>query len=745
MNHLPRRNFLRKSAGAIGAASALTMLPPSIRKALAVEAAVDTGTLQDVKHVVILMQENRSFDHYFGTLKGVRGFGDRFPIPLASGKSVWYESDGTREITPFHLDMTQMNAIKSDTTSHTFPDMQAAWSQGQYGYWPKFKIDLVTGKNTGHSMGYFKRQEIPFQFALAEAFTLCDQYHCSVLSGTDPNRVAFWSGSAFDPTVRAQGLNNTDATSEPNNVRCWVVKNWKPGNWPVPGYTYLSNALTWPTIPDVLQKAGVSWRIYQDPNNNWTGAMNGCLAFESFRTAPPGSPIYANGMSAWSLTDLANDVKNNTLPAVSWVLPSQAQSEHASGSSPASGADFTQQVLEALVANPEVWSKTVLFVTFDENDGFFDHVPPPAVPSYNLDGSLAGKSTLDVNGMYFDTQNNVYVDEFLSAYIGKPTTSKYLDDRDTITGKLRPFGMGPRVPMYVISPWSKGGWVNSQVSDHASVGMFLEKRFGITVPAISPWHRAVSGDLTSAFDFVSPNDPAVPTLPATRQYQTIETQQLALPAAVAPAVLPTFAQEVGTRPSRALPYELHTSARVEPRGLLQLVFANTGMQGAVFHVYDKLHLERIPRRYTVEAGKTLNDFWDTAATDSGKYDLWVYSTNGYVRSFSGDALAHGTAAFKPEVQVCYEPVGGQIYVKLHNTGSAGGRVTVTPNAYRTDGPWPLEVAAGATGTLHWKLDDSGQWYDFTVTGEKFERRFAGRVETGRHSVSDPAMALGLAS
>src|SRR5688500_18061375 len=95
-----RRQFLR-SAGAV---AALATLPASIRKALAVPAFTKTGSIEDVKHVVILMQENRSFDHYFGTLKGVRGFGDRHPIPLESGKSVWYQSDGDREISPFHLD-----------------------------------------------------------------------------------------------------------------------------------------------------------------------------------------------------------------------------------------------------------------------------------------------------------------------------------------------------------------------------------------------------------------------------------------------------------------------------------------------------------------------------------------------------------------------------------------------------------------------------------------------------------------
>ncbi|CAN7290905.1 phospholipase C, phosphocholine-specific [Variovorax sp. LjRoot130] len=718
MNNPQRRDFLRKTAGTLGAASALTMLPPSIRRALAVEAAVETRTIQDVKHIVILMQENRSFSHYFGTMRGVRGFGDRFPIPLESGKPVWFQSNGTKEIPPYHLDKEKTNALLVPSTPHSFSDSQAAWNQGKFGQWPKYKNQ--------YSMGYYKREDIPFQFALAEAFTICDAYHCSITTGTDPNRIVFWSGSNFNPELGRRGINSTDTDAEPNNLRCWIK-----GTMPTPGYTYAGSSFQWPTLPDLLEKAGISWRIYQDPNDNWTGAMHGGLAFESFRnaTATSGSPLYEKGMKKWTLADLRNDVINGTLPAVLWVLPAAWQSEHpGAGSSPAKAGDFTSQVLDAITASTESWSKTVFFLTFDENDGLFDHLPPPAVPSYNADGTLAGKSTVPLDGEYFSDP-----------------ARRYLKPEDTISGNVRPWGLSARVPMYVVSPWSKGGWVDSQVFDHTSVGMFLEKRFGITVDSISPWHRAVCGDLSSAFDFKTPNDPKWPQLPDMSNYAAIEAGQKLLPAPVAPAMPQPLFQETGTRFSRALPYELHTSARVEPRGMLSLVFANSGKQGAVFHVYDKLHLDRIPRRYTVEAGKTLTDTWNTGLSDSGKYELWVYGPNGYVRSFKGDALFHDTAAFKPEVQIGYQAHSGHLYLRVHNSGKEAGRVTVTPNAYLSEGPWTMKVRVGTTETQHWNLQKSGDWYDFTVTSDNFERRFAGRVETGKPGVSDPAMALHLKS
>jgi len=716
MSTLGRRDFLRTSAGVLGMAAAFGALPPVIQRALAVSPNTQTGTIEDIKHVVILMQENRSFDHYFGTLRGVRGFGDRFPIPLENGQPVWFQSDGANTITPFHLDSTTTSALLVADTPHTYPDAQAAWNQGKFGSWPLHK--------TARSMGHYQRADIPFQFALAEAFTICDAYHASLTTCTDPNRIVAFSGSNSDPSLRAQGINCTDANAEVVNVRCVVS-----GAMPAPGYAFRGSAFTWPTLPELLQNAGVSWKIYQDPNDNWVGLMHGGLAFESFRnaTANSGSPLYENGMRAWSLDDLTADVKNGALPAVSWILPSQINSEHpASGASPDRGADFTAQILEALTANPDSWSQTALLITFDENDGFFDHVPPPAVPSYNADGTLAGNSTIPLAGEYFSDPAGGYVAA-----------------GDTITGTVRPWGLGARVPMYVISPWSRGGWVDSQVYDHTSIGMFLEKRFGISVDSISPWRRAVCGDLTAAFDFTSPNLSAPPALPDTSNYAAVEAAQRAMPAPTPPATPAPLFQETGTRPSRALPYELHTSARATADGLLTLIFSNSGAKAAVFHVYDTLHLDRIPRRYTIEAGKQLSDSWNTGQSDQGDYDLWVYGPNGFLRHFQGSAIQEASAAFRPEIQVCYDPSEAQIWVKVHNTGTTAGSVTITANAYLSAGPSSVAVGAETTGMMNWDLSTTGNWYDFTVTSPLSQRRFAGRMETGADSVSDPAMALDL--
>jgi phospholipase C len=688
-------------------AAALSANLLSIRRAVAVPANQVTGTIGDVGHVVLLMLENRSFDHYFGTMRGVRGFGDRHPIPLASGKSVWVQSDGEREIGPFRLNTKTTSALRTPGTPHTFDNAQGAWGQGRLERWPRFKTPM--------SMGHYFREDIPFQFALAEAFTICDAHHCSVTTGTDPNRIVFWSGSNYDPEHRRRGENCTAIDAEVNNLRCLVS-----GAMPSPGYTYHGAAFPWRSIPEILEEAGVTWRIYQDPNDNWTGLMHGGLAFEGFRTATQGSSVYEKGMTHRSLEQLRGDVRSGSLPQVSWILPPMVWSEHPSPSSSLQGAEFTSRVLDALTANPHVWGKTVLFVTFDENDGLFDHVPPPAPPSYNLDGTLAGKSTLDLSGEYFSDPER-----------------KYLHPDDQVSGAVRPWGLGPRVPMYVISPWSRGGWVNSQVFDHTSVGQFLEERFGIVVPAISPWHRAVCGDLTSAFDFETPNEQQFPDIDLVSGSSAKLVASASLPKPAAPNALEPLFQEPGMRRSRPLPYELHVDARAAsgPHQLI-LDFHNTGQAGAVLHVYDKLHLDRIPRRFCVEAGKSLHDCWPLSE-DQGRYDLWAYGPGGFLREFRGTLQKE--AATHPNVQLKYDTVNVSVSLVVMMEGLSSASLIVRTNAYRADGPWRISAAPGKRTIREWSVIASHGWYDFSVVGEAFERRFAGRMETGGPSFSDPAV------
>jgi phospholipase C len=291
----------------------------------------------------------------------------------------------------------------------------------------------------------------------------------------------------------------------------------------------------------------------------------------------------------------------------------------------------------------------------------------------------------------------------------------------------------------VISPWSRGGWVDSQVFDHTSVAMFLEKRFGVTCTSISPWHRAVCGDLTSAFDFETPNDAAFPALPNMSNYAAIDAAQKKLPYPAAPASPQPLFQEAGTRPSRALPYALSvvfetTSSPAE----VSLEFVNSGTQGAVFHVYDLLNPNKIPRRYTVQAKKSLTDIWKLSSS-SGAYHLRVYGPNGFARYYYGF-----TNRAEPSLQLTYDPAVPQLVLAIQNAGAAASAGIVSNSAALKIGVGTVAIPAHGAAEVVMNVAATGCWYDFTVSvGPLFAQRFAGRMETGEDGISDPAMAANL--
>ncbi|POM17000.1 Non-hemolytic phospholipase C [Burkholderia cepacia] len=771
-----RRTFLQQTATSGLAAAALAAFPPSIRRALAIPAFHETGTIQDVKHVVLLMMENRAFDSYFGTFKGVRGYGDRFAVPSPNGRNVFYQTytkpTPAAIVTPYHLDASQGNAQRAGGTPHTWADAQAAWDHGRMNRWPDAKTPL--------SMGYYDAAEVPFQRALADAFTLCDHYHCGMHTGTIANRLFYWSG-----TNGPNGISPADGS----RVKIAALNNqFNGGNDIGPSSRAGPGPPTRPAAAGRRELEGLpepdrQLRLQRDDelpplargdradaararpayvaSTDITQPVTAAGAFYDPAIDDPLSPLakgFGNTMPYGFLESFRDDIRNGKLPEVSWIIPPSVYSEHPGPSSPAQGGWYVQAVLDALTANPEVWSKTVLLVNYDENDGFFDHMPSPAVPSRNADGTLAGGHTLR------DADVAVEYHDFTPATSSQPA----------IDG--RPYGPGPRVPMWVVSPWSRGGWVNSQVFDHTSTLLFLEKRFGVAEPQIGAYRRAVCGDLTSAFNFRSPNNEPLPTLAGhttKSQVDALSAAQQAAPKIVPPAAPLLPAQATGVRPSRALPYELHASARADAgNGTLTLKFANTGRAAAVFHVYDKLHLDRLPRRYVVEPGKTLHGDWAARADDGGKYDLWVLGPNGYHRRFTGDlSRLAGARAPHPEVRVGYAGASGNLHLRLRNHG--GGTVRFTVKSNQVYGPlpgrgahdghghdhgiedgngqgrgtgttWTVTVRAGDQAELDWKLDSTGHWYDFIVTADSdpgFSRRVAGRVETGRHSVSDPAMGL----
>ncbi|MBU6269371.1 MAG: phospholipase C, phosphocholine-specific [Sphingomonadales bacterium] len=672
-----RRSFVRAMLASAGAASGLA---PAIARALEIPADRRTGTLRDVAHVVILTQENRSFDHYFGTMRGVRGYGDRFAIPApplagAPNRTVLVQPNehpgaDPALIAPFRLDTSvDFRLYRPLGTPHGFVDSQAAWDNGRMGAWPHAKHN--------HAMAHFTRADLPFQYALAEAFTLCDAYHCALHLSTNPNRLFIWTGT-HDPLATGNGP---------------AIDN---------GYDTLAadphghGGYRWTTYPERLMAAGIGFQIYQDMADNFSD--NPLVGFRQYRAAA--AELARRTIATRSLADLRGDVIAGRLPEVSWIVAPAAQSEHPGASTPLQGADYTAQVLDALTANPAVWARTVLLLNFDENDGLFDHVPPPAPPA-RVAGRTVGATTVPADDEYH--RHSHAADDAV-----------YLD---------RPYGLGMRVPLYVISPWSRGGHVASEVFDHTSILRFLEARFGVPEPNISAWRRAVCGDLTSCFDFGAPETRTFvaalpPTADLSRRAATLKEVPPPLPARLAAPV-----QETGLRRRRATPYRL--DARLHAAGgTTRLVFANdSGQRAAVFHVYDVHRLDDEPARYTVGAGRELAH--DLAGGDA-PIDLFVLGPNGFHRRLTGRAgvFSAGIAADRPALVIA-------------NLTAAALSIAMTDHAYGA-APMTIRLAAGETRRVRLDLAASHGWYDRLLVAEGQQWRMAGHIENGAGSFSDPA-------
>ncbi|WNI15513.1 alkaline phosphatase family protein [Actinacidiphila sp. ITFR-21] len=350
MAGLTRRRLLGSAAGAVGGTAALSLLPASVQRAVAA-GPPRRSSIQDIEHVVLLMQENRSFDHYFGTLSGVRGFGDPDALRLSTGRSVFYQPDPVNPdgyLLPFHLDTKTTSAQAIPSTSHAWSVQHQAWNNGKMDKWlPAHRS--ADGANGPYVMGYYNREDIPFQFALAETFTLCDSYFCSVMGPTWPNRL-YWMTGTIDPGGTAGGP---------------VISNSAPKPY------------TWTTYAERLQAAGVSWKVYQQDDDYGCNMLEN---FQHFIDAKPGSALYERGVRPGPAGAFEDDARNDRLPTVSWIIPTSTQSEHPDYL-PAAGADFVARKIEAIAANPAVWAKTAFILNYDENDGLFDHVAPPTAPA----------------------------------------------------------------------------------------------------------------------------------------------------------------------------------------------------------------------------------------------------------------------------------------------------------------------------------------------------------------------------
>lgn len=826
-----RREFIKKAALLAGSAGLHTALPASIQKALAIEPAPGSSYL-DAEHIVFLMQENRSFDHCYGTLQGVRGFNDPRAITLPDNNLVWLQTDARGETyAPFPLDIRNTRATWIGSLPHSWTNQVDARNGGRYNRW----LDV---KRSGHdaykemplTMGYYTRQDLPFYYAMADAFTICDQHFCSSLTGTTPNRLYFWSG-----TIRAEQHEGSKANVWNEDADYDTMVNWK-------------------TYPERLEEAGISWKVYQndtsvpggftDEQDAWMAnfgdnpleyfsqyhvklsaryirylqqqqaalpkqieelenrrstatakeqedldkklaekkkalqhireeaAMYTTEKYEALSQQEKSlhekafcnnrkDPLfyqlttlrYRDGGEERTVTVPAGDVLHQfredvgtgRLPTVSWLVAPENFSDHPS--SAWYGAWYISEVLDILTKNPDVWKKTIFILTYDENDGYFDHVPPFVAPDPRRPETGKTSAGIDARTEYVSMEQE--------------RRKPHVNEQHM---RESPIGLGYRVPLLIASPWSRGGWVNSQVFDHTSslqfLEKFLEKKTGkrIMEPNISSWRRAVCGDLGSVFRPYDNSTIHTPAFIARDAFlESIHQAKFrALPAAYKelthndisqinhhPLSSPFMArQEAGTRPSCALPYELYADALIDPaRGTIQLTMKAGNRQfgeqsaGSPFTVYALGAYKGEKGRswsYAAAAGEHVRDKWTIDDFEGGRYHVRVYGPNGFFREFRGQRS-------DPAMQVLCTYEGGTLKVKIDPTRNH--QVIITDNVYKKGGPTKmLDVTGKESASI--KTDQHGGWYDFSIRlsgNDSFEMRYAGRVETGKASTSDPAM------
>jgi phospholipase C len=823
-----RREFFRQAAVLSGDAAIVSTLLASIERAHAIDPPVASSFL-DAEHIVILMQENRSFDHAFGTLRGVRGFNDPRAVTLPDQRPVWLQTNTAGETyAPFRLDLKGTRATWLGSLPHSWRDQTDARNHGNHDRWLDAKISgRVDCAGVPLTMGYYDRRDLPFYYALADGFTICDQHFCSSLTGTTPNRLHLWTG-----TIRER----PDSASLPK-VRNSDVDYGSTANWR--------------TFPERLEEAGVSWRVYQNelsvksglegegdawltnftdnplewfdqyhvglrkthreylermtvalPSEietlrregapekelsakvellryvkseraRWTGKSLSRLSerarslHDNAFTTNEGNPGYRllstlryrdQGVEREMAVPKSDplhrfrmDVENGRLPAVSWLVASERFSDHPG--SPWYGAWYVAEALNILTKNPAVWSKTIFILTYDENDGYFDHVPPFVAPEPGNPESGKTSPGIDAGVEYLQ--------------LGRDLTGHPAKE-----ARGGPVGLGYRVPLLVVSPWSRGGYVCSQVFDHTSVLQLLERvlshrsRKEIRETNISAWRRTVCGDLAAAFRPFRGGPAAVGFLSENAFFEQVHRARFkGMPSGyrkllaedVAQFLADRFTvawmpqQEPGLRPSAALPYDLEATGAISSDGkrFEIAIEARKGIfgknaAGAPFHVYtpgkfrDQLNLRT--RAYAVAPGYRVTDSWELDGFGEGIYHVRVCGPNGFLREFAGRAddprmtIEFGYAGQK-------NALTGDVELRVTSRAERALTLQVKDHGYKS-GDHTIGIEPGGHRDVSMALRQSHNWYDFSVTiggAERFLRRFAGRVETGKSGFSDPVM------
>ena len=305
--------------------------PGNVAGCIAVPTGVTPQQLAQVQHIVVLMQENRSFDHYFGQLRD-EGQPDAEGPPAGASNPNPLDPNGP-PITRFHK-----------TQNCEVADLDHSWN-GTHHEWNDGLMDGFTAANAipkdpsgSRTMGYYDSGDLPFYYALANTFAIGDHYFSSALTQTFPNRFYLLAGTSF------------------GHIR---------NDFPLPPSADLLNDFAQKTIFQSLDEAGVSWKVY-------FAEVPFAFLFGYVRQHP---------LNVAPIAQYFVDALLGTLPQVAFVDPIflatvNVENDEHPPTNVQNGQLFTSLVITALFKSPN-WSSSALFLTYDEHGGFYDHMPPP--------------------------------------------------------------------------------------------------------------------------------------------------------------------------------------------------------------------------------------------------------------------------------------------------------------------------------------------------------------------------------
>ncbi len=426
---------------------------------------LDAAGSSEIQHIIYIVQENHSFDNYFGTYPSANGFPPGISVPLNP------TDPNTGWATPFHLDLSEPVNIIGDelppgvsdpdqlvTGNSVQPfnlggesishDLGHAWSVAHQA-WDNGKMDgFVSAEGSTLTMGYYDRSELPYYWDYADHFVLDDNFFSSLMGPSFPNHLYIASGT----------------NGPANNSYSWILNKGIINN---PGSTFNWSGLSldWSTLAEELTNRSMSWAWYNGDTNPLTPTIWNVLPlFTYFQNHPDTLAQHVN-----STARFVSDVRDGRLPAVSWIIPGSwtpptypsackgvATSEHPPARSDC-GMDYVSYLVNEVMMST-YWQSTAIIITWDDYGGFYDHVPPPQVDAY---------------------------------------------------------GEGFRVPTLVISPWSKPHFIDHTFYELASLLRLAEHNFNLPVLGTRDVNAS---DMMNSFDF---NQPPLPPLtePASFVYQ----------------------------------------------------------------------------------------------------------------------------------------------------------------------------------------------------------------------------------